>query len=368
MAFHVRLLTVSLTTLGSCVLSSQEKDADPNAVVECWEQGHTRESCCSTAGTPIQAAARSAACFDSIYTPEECCGKGWARLFPTALSEIPVWQDGFAWAQQGEHTRHPAHSLAQRRWEAQMRNSSIMMEEEILGHELKYIAFKRSGPALAAVMNELREDLYRLKHITPPKNMKAPVVVDIGASIGLVSVLICKLWENARVIALEPAPSNFRYLLWNLKENGVENCVFPLNIAAGATPLTSQSFFYSPTYPTWSQICDRDDCKEQNDETWRGGWTDWQIRFEAETTTLAEVMSSLHLGDIHFLKVDCEGCEWSVFAPHVWDRVRHRVRNVATELHDWALPKDAAEGLREAVRRTVCKHEEVRENSLCSTS
>lgn len=38
---------------------------------------------------------------------------------------------------------------------------------------------------------------------------------------GLVSITLAKLWPSARIVALEPAPSSFRYLLWNLRENNV---------------------------------------------------------------------------------------------------------------------------------------------------
>ncbi|CAE8619893.1 unnamed protein product [Polarella glacialis] len=248
-----------------------------------------------------------------------------------------------------------------------MANASVLLQKEALRQKLQYFAFKRSGPALGAAISELGEDLYRLQHLAPvPEGEASPVFIDVGASIGIVSVLLCKRWANARVIALEPAPSNFRYLLWNLRVNGVTDCVWPLNIAAGGTPLATKAFFYSPTYPTWTQLAGGDELTPE-DDSWRGGWPDWQIRFESETVTLAEVIAAFGLGDIHFLKVDCEGCEWDIFAPHTWARLQHRIRNVATELHSWALPASAPEGLEEAVRRTVCVHEVTRENTLCST-
>ncbi|CAK9100871.1 MOB kinase activator-like 4 (Mob as tumor suppressor protein 4) (Dmob4) (Mps one binder kinase activator-like 4) [Durusdinium trenchii] len=106
--------------------------------------------------------------------------------------------------------------------------------------------------------------------------------------IGLVSVLLCKLWAGAKVLALEPAPPNFRYLLWNLRINHVTDCVWPLNIAAGASPTPIRHFFYSPTYPTWSQHC-MEGCQD-DDDSWRGGFTDWQIRFSSPILTLGDVL------------------------------------------------------------------------------
>eukprot|EP00439_Symbiodinium_sp_Y106_P041249 s655_g5.t1 len=63
------------------------------------------------------------------------------------------------------------------------------------------------------------------------------------------------------------------------------------------------------------------------------------------------------LTTIDFLKVDCEGCEWDVFAPRIWERVRRRIRHVATELHLWALPDKAAEGLESDVRALGARKE-----------
>ncbi|CAJ1442933.1 unnamed protein product, partial [Effrenium voratum] len=332
--------------------AEQLRKAEDASFVSCWEKGHSREECCGD----------SDGCFDSIYTRKECCGTGYARLFPSAEPVDVDWEEAFRWASEAS-SLHPSFSSSQRAWEASMSNATIRISQEVLGQQLEFVAFKRSGPALGKVLEELSEDLYRLSHVDL-SSRQAPVAVDVGASIGLVSVLLCKLWAGARVVALEPAPPNFRYLLWNLRMNGVTGCVWPLNLAAGGFSAAARSFFYSPTYPTWSQHC-FEDCKD--DDSWRGGFTDWQVRFSVPVASPAEVLFALGLGAVDFLKVDCEGCEWEIFAPHVWERLRHRISNVATELHQWALPADAEEGLEAKVEAFVCKHKVVRENLLCST-
>jgi len=341
-----------------------------------------KSQCCER-GRVGAAKAAAASCFDSIYTRRECCGGGWARLFPVASAEPPAWEDGAHWnraarGHNADHSgegrppllrRHPAFSHAQHEWEIDIANASTMLSEVVLGQHLRLYTFKRAGPAFDKVLGEMRDDLYRLRHVATPPPGERPLVVDVGASVGVVAVLLAKLW-GARVVAVEPAPANFRYLLWNLKVNGVAEFVWPVNVALGTSASASQAFFYSPTYPTWSQVCDRESAVEPGDDSWRGGWTDWQVRFDAEAATLAELLAALGVaGDVHLLKVDCEGCEWGMFAEPAWGRLRHRVRHVAAELHRWALEDSSSEieGLVGSVRQAVCVHEERRENSLCTT-
>lgn len=348
-------------------------------MVNCWvRSAHQRSDCCrpGAEGSLIAAAYK---CWDSIFTREECCGKGSARVFPVAEAEPPAWQDAADWYHGADATsaaaQHPALSEKQRQWEVAMTNSSVMLSAEVLGQRLRLWVFKRSGPALDAAVQELRRDLYRLENLASPT--QGPVSVDIGASVGMVTILLSRLWPRNRIIAVEPAPANFRYLLWNLRINGVTSQVWPLNVALGSSPSRSQVFYYSPTYPTWSQASGESESeealRENEDDKWRGGWTDWQVRFEVEIVTLAEIFVAVGVRDVHFLKVDCEGCEWEILAPPSWPRLRHRVRNVAAELHRWALPGRTEEqnAVEDAVRRDICKHEQAgtdnEENSVCST-
>ena len=66
-------------------------------------------------------------------------------------------------------------------------------------------------------------DPYALKSLGLEGNLHpSPIFIDVGANLGLVSISLAKQWPFARILALEPAPATFRYLLWNLKENQVD--------------------------------------------------------------------------------------------------------------------------------------------------
>lgn len=385
---HFRGAAATATVLALAVAN---REGDPSWV-DCWGRGDFDKADCCQPGAEGALAAATFNCWDSVFSRRECCGSGRARIFPDAESELPAWEDAARWAAtstsiaaehqaalsqarrigQAVHSgSHPSFSSEQRRWEASMQNSSEMISSEVLGHRLHIWIFKRSGPAFDEVMQELKGDLYRFHQIKAPS--EAAFAVDVGASVGAVSILMSKLWNTIRVVALEPAPANYRYLLWNLRVNGVADRVWPLNVAMGGAPELSQIFFYSPTYPTWSQTCgEGKECeKEAKDEVWRGGWTDWQVRFEVGVVTLAEVLAALRIRELHFLKVDCEGCEWAVFAPPSWPRLQHLVRHAAAELHRWALEGPMASTAEAAVREAICMNEKNEtgndENSVCST-
>merc|ERR1712060_370445 len=116
------------------------------------------------------------------------------------------------------------------------------------------------------------------------------------------AILIAKLWAGARVIAVEAAPANYRYLLWNLRVNGVLDSVWPVNAAMGATAAAARVFHYSPTYPRTSQACGEGCGLDVPDESWRGGWIDWQARFEVEQLTLPELLAAFDMRDrVHLL-------------------------------------------------------------------
>lgn len=57
--------------------------------------------------------------------------------------------------------------------------------------------------------------------------------VDVGANIGLASLLISELAPSAKVIAFEPIPKTFEYLVENIRRNGCEAKISAHRVAVG---------------------------------------------------------------------------------------------------------------------------------------
>jgi FkbM family methyltransferase len=125
-------------------------------------------------------------------------------------------------------------------------------------------------------------------------------VIDIGSNIGYYAVLESKLvGARGRVIAVEPNPTAFSYLLRNIKLNKLTNVV-AIKKAIGATDDTAKMLIKRET--NWSRIL-------QTDEGFRVGTRDI---IRVETVTLDTLVKQLGLKSVDLIRMDVEGFEYYV--------------------------------------------------------
>eukprot|EP00747_Dinoflagellata_sp_TGD_P006643 gnl/TRDRNA2_/TRDRNA2_116308_c1_seq1.p1 gnl/TRDRNA2_/TRDRNA2_116308_c1~~gnl/TRDRNA2_/TRDRNA2_116308_c1_seq1.p1 ORF type:complete len:218 (+),score=36.33 gnl/TRDRNA2_/TRDRNA2_116308_c1_seq1:74-655(+) len=134
------------------------------------------------------------------------------------------------------------------------------------------------------------------------------VVIDIGANVGGVSVAAAKLYPEAQIIAVEPDPTTYRYMMWNLKINNVTDHVWPLN--AGVCS--------SGTHVTYS-VRTMEGLQKHPDEV--------------PCISLADLFALFQVGEVALLKVDCEGCEFHLFSSPAVSLLLPRVRRLVGEFH-----------------------------------
>jgi len=120
------------------------------------------------------------------------------------------------------------------------------------------------------------------------------VFIDVGAHIGKYTVTMArKLKGTGMVLAFEPHPINFKYLLVNLSLNGLGN-VLPLNMACysseGCLPL-----YVAQESGLHSLILQSSERK-----------------IKVKVCTLDSMVEKLNLKDIRLIKVDVEGAEVEV--------------------------------------------------------
>ena len=120
-------------------------------------------------------------------------------------------------------------------------------------------------------------------------DVSGKTVVDIGAGYGETAVYFLKKGAK-HIMAVEPCPHVYREMLDNLKLNGVENRVTPINAAI------------SSTHSSISVECPNG-------------------KATADTITLEDIIKKNPNVCGGVLKMDCEGCEYDII-PHSYEHVK----------------------------------------------
>jgi FkbM family methyltransferase len=126
------------------------------------------------------------------------------------------------------------------------------------------------------------------------------LIVDVGAYIGDTPLYYAK--RGALVVAVEPLPSNYEVMLWNLELNpDLKHRVIPVNAAISGRDGFVEFSYSTPT--------------DGGASIYGGGRFKVKVRSMRLSTLIKEVTSmGLDLGrfKIRVLKMDCKGCEYDV--------------------------------------------------------
>lgn len=154
------------------------------------------------------------------------------------------------------------------------------------------------------IWDQVVEDYFRLPAFVP---RGAAVVVDIGANIGLYTLLVCALAPAARVYAFEPMPHPFARLLANCRLNDLQGvCCEPVALGdrtarrsmyavGGGDPRLAQQGAFEPAVI----------------EGWRRPDAPGMAVAQETLDAYAERQG---LGRIDLVKVDAEGAERDILA------------------------------------------------------
>lgn len=144
-------------------------------------------------------------------------------------------------------------------------------------------------------------------------------VVDVGAALGDFSVQMAKVYNVARVVAVEPAPSAIPLLSQNLAHNGAENVtVIGKALSVGARELWLDTEGVPGSLGTTA-------------DKQRSG----QVRVEA--MTLSELFDEAGIERCSLLKLDCEGAEFALICDSDEDFLA-RTDRIVMEFHEGIDP------------------------------
>lgn len=156
------------------------------------------------------------------------------------------------------------------------------------------------SPMPAMVLEEFGAGMYGLRE---RRFAAGDVVIDVGAHIGAVSIVVAKLNPAARVIAYEPASSNYARLQENLAANHVTNVEAIQAAVAGERGTLELMWSERATAGASAMLPDAAKASLERD-----GW----IRESVPCVTLDDIFARHQLSRCAFLKLDCEGAEWGI--------------------------------------------------------
>jgi FkbM family methyltransferase len=145
------------------------------------------------------------------------------------------------------------------------------------------------------------------------------VIVDAGANIGMATLYFARTFPKAKVIAIEPEPSNFALLQRNCA--GLENVTL---IEGALWPTPGTLIIEDEDAEKWGMSV-----TEASSMPGRAG--------SISAITIPEILKRFAISEIDLLKLDIEGSERDLFlgSPQDW---LGRVAMISIELHDRYRP------------------------------
>jgi FkbM family methyltransferase len=170
-------------------------------------------------------------------------------------------------------------------------------------------------------------------HITTAD--KTPLILDLGANIGLASLYFTKNWPKARIIAVEPSEENYHVLCQNIAGHcNVQPIMAAIASEDGAVEIANPNAF------------------------------EWAYRTVIASAESADTVSALSIQSLlqiapsargycpYIAKIDIEGFEKDLFLKNTdWVTL---FPVIIIELHDWLMPR---EGSSNNFLRTIAQHD-----------
>lgn len=161
----------------------------------------------------------------------------------------------------------------------------------------------------------------RLRSLSSAVLEEGGVMIDIGAHVGTFAIPLLVHHPESRVVAIEPDPWNARCLRGGAAASGIaEDRITVIEAAVSNAAAASMEFVVGDTATRGTLA---------GSGFFREGTAHGRIR--VETVTLAQVFNDHEIDRCALLKVDCEGCEYTLFeglSQSVWDRIERIILEI----------------------------------------
>ena len=173
-----------------------------------------------------------------------------------------------------------------------------LLAVDVNGHRILVETWDRTVARSLFIKHGRKEhrQLKRARRTLRQLGLPFRVFVDVGANIGTTSLAAVTLGAE-RVLAVEPAPGNYRLLMANIALNGLDDRVSAVNAAAGDREGTA-TLYLSPTNSGDHRLTDEHE----------------RDRVEVPLTTLPRILrrARLRARDVSLVWLDAQGSELDI--------------------------------------------------------
>ena len=144
----------------------------------------------------------------------------------------------------------------------------------------------------------------------------SPLILDLGANIGLASVYFSQFCTGGTYICVEPNQDNINTLIINLNSNHLNHKVVNKGIWHETT-----NMFLEKTSESWT-ACLKNQNKGNNSQL-------------IETTTISNIIDEYRINNIDLIKIDIEGSEYNLFFESKCLDFLYITKSIIIEIHDY---------------------------------
>ena len=166
----------------------------------------------------------------------------------------------------------------------------------------------------------LVDEIFGKKIYSFESQNKTPLILDLGANIGVGILFFKKIWPEARIIAFEPDPRTFEILQNNVKTNDWKNV--ELHNLAVSDREGEMDFYTDPSG------------KFSLESSAFGSRVPGGVKHRVKTVPLSRFLSQ----PVDFIKMDIEGSEGLVLEELTSSGALRNVKAMAVEYHHHLVP------------------------------
>ena len=141
---------------------------------------------------------------------------------------------------------------------------------------------------------------------------KNDIIIDVGAHIGLFSLLVSKFCLDGKIFSFEPIQNNFNLLVDNLESNKLKN-IFPFNLAVSKNSSEIKLFL-------------------DNDDSAHSIFEKNNNFITVKSISLQKIFDENNINSCKILKLDCEGAEYEII-DSLPEEYFNKVQNIIIEYH-----------------------------------